>query len=176
MAQIFEQESRTFSEYLLIPNLTTERNTPDQIDLSAPICKYRKGEEESKLKINIPMVSAVMQSVSNDSLAIALARCGGMSFVFQSQSIESQCEMIRKVRADILSMDRTDVFCVSAENTCRFVLFQHYIILINKYFDRIVDAYIEIAPELDGDNNSSEFVHFSYDACCFHFYSPFSLY
>ncbi len=98
MAQIFEQESRTFSEYLLIPNLTTERNTPDQIDLSAPICKYRKGEEESKLKINIPMVSAVMQSVSNDSLAIALARCGGMSFVFQSQSIESQCEMIRKVK------------------------------------------------------------------------------
>ena len=98
MAQIFEQESRTFSEYLLIPNLTTERNTPDQIDLSAPICKYRKGEEESKLKINIPMVSAVMQSVSHDSLAIALARCGGMSFVFQSQSIESQCEMIRKVK------------------------------------------------------------------------------
>ncbi len=98
MAQIFEQESRTFSEYLLIPNLTTERNTPDQIDLSAPICKYRKGEEESKLKINIPMVSAVMQSVSNDSLAIALARCGGMSFVFQSQSVESQCEMIRKVK------------------------------------------------------------------------------
>ncbi|MBR4430621.1 MAG: IMP dehydrogenase [Clostridiales bacterium] len=98
MAQIFEQESRTFSEYLLIPNLTTERNTPDQIDLSAPICKYRKGEEESKLKINIPMVSAVMQSVSNDSLAIALARCGGMSFIFQSQSIESQCEMIRKVK------------------------------------------------------------------------------
>ncbi len=98
MAQIFEQESRTFSEYLLIPNLTTERNTPDQIDLSAPICKYRKGEEESKLKINIPMVSAVMQSVSNDSLAIALARCGGMSFIFQSQSVESQCEMIRKVK------------------------------------------------------------------------------
>ncbi|MBQ7628585.1 MAG: IMP dehydrogenase [Clostridiales bacterium] len=98
MAQIFEQESRTFSEYLLIPNLTTERNTPDQIDLSAPICKYRKGEEESKLKINIPMVSAVMQSVSNDSLAIALARCGGMSFIFQSPSIESQCEMIRKVK------------------------------------------------------------------------------
>ncbi|MCR4688663.1 MAG: IMP dehydrogenase [Saccharofermentans sp.] len=98
MAQIFEQESRTFSEYLLIPNLTTEDNTPDKIDLSAPVCKYRKGEEESRLKINIPMVSAVMQAVSDDGLAIALARCGGMSFVFQSQSVESQCEMIRKVK------------------------------------------------------------------------------
>jgi len=121
MAQIFEQESRTFSEYLLIPNLTTERNTPDQIDLSAPICKYRKGEEESKLKINIPMVSAVMQSVSNDSLAIALARCGGMSFIFQSQSVESQCEMIRKVKkykAGIVASDSN----VSPDDTLEKVL------------------------------------------------------
>ena len=98
MATIFEQESRTFSEYLLVPNLTTEKNTPDQVDLSAPVCKYRKGQEESKLKINIPVVSAVMQAVSYDGMAIALARCGGMSFIFQSQSIESQCEMIRKVK------------------------------------------------------------------------------
>ena len=98
MATIFEQESRTFSEYLLVPNLTTEKNTPDQVDLSAPICKSRKGQEESKLKINIPVVSAVMQAVSDDGMAIALARCGGMSFIFQSQSVESQCEMIRKVK------------------------------------------------------------------------------
>ena len=98
MAKIFEQESRTFSEYLLIPNLTTEDNTPDKVDLSAPICKFRKGQEESKLKINIPMVSAVMQAVSDDGLAVALARCGGMSFIFQSQSVESQCSMIRKVK------------------------------------------------------------------------------
>ncbi|MBP5774862.1 MAG: IMP dehydrogenase [Clostridiales bacterium] len=98
MAKIFEQESRTFSEYLLVPNLTTEDNTPDKVDLSAPVAKYRKGQEESRLKINIPMVSAVMQSVSDDGMAIALARCGGLSFVFQSQSIESQCDMIRKVK------------------------------------------------------------------------------
>ena len=98
MAKIFEEESRTFSEYLLVPNLTTEKNTPDQVDLSAPIAKYRKGQEESRLKINIPMVSAVMQSVSDDGLAIALARCGGMSFIFQSQSIDSQCDMIRRVK------------------------------------------------------------------------------
>ena len=121
MAMIFEQESRTFSEYLLVPNLTTERNTPDQVDLSAPICKYKKGQEESKLKINIPMVSAVMQAVSDDGMAIALARCGGMSFVFQSQSIESQCEMIRKVKkykAGIVESDSN----VSPENTLEDIL------------------------------------------------------
>ena len=121
MAMIFEQESRTFSEYLLVPNLTTERNTPDQVDLSAPICKFRKGKEESKLKINIPMVSAVMQAVSDDGMAIALARCGGMSFVFQSQSIESQCEMIRKVKkykAGIVESDSN----VSPENTLEDIL------------------------------------------------------
>ena len=98
MAKIFEQESRTFSEYLLVPNLTTEKNTPDQVDLSAPIAKYKKGKEESRLKINIPLVSAVMQAVSDDGMAIALARSGGMSFVFQSQTVESQCEMIRRVK------------------------------------------------------------------------------
>ncbi len=121
MAMIFEQESRTFSEYLLVPNLTTEKNTPDQVDLSAPICKFRKGKEESKLKINIPMVSAVMQAVSDDGMAIALARCGGMSFVFQSQSIESQCEMIRKVKkykAGIVESDSN----VSPENTLEDIL------------------------------------------------------
>ncbi len=124
MAQIFEQESRTFSEYLLIPNLTTEDNTPDKIDLSAPVCKYRKGEEESKLKINIPMVSAVMQAVSDDGLAIALARCGGMSFVFQSQSVESQCEMIRKVKkykAGIVASDSN----LSPDDTLAKVLELH---------------------------------------------------
>ncbi|SMC54749.1 IMP dehydrogenase [Oscillospiraceae bacterium] len=121
MAMIFEQESRTFSEYLLVPNLTTEKNTPDQVDLSAPVCKYKKGKEESKLKINIPMVSAVMQAVSDDGMAIALARCGGMSFVFQSQSIESQCEMIRKVKkykAGIVESDSN----VSPENTLEDIL------------------------------------------------------
>ena len=121
MAMIFEQESRTFSEYLLVPNLTTEKNTPDQVDLSAPVCKYRKGQEESKLKINIPMVSAVMQAVSDDGMAIALARCGGMSFIFQSQSIESQCEMIRKVKkykAGIVESDSN----VSPEDTLEDIL------------------------------------------------------
>ena len=124
MAKIFEQESRTFSEYLLVPNLTTEKNTPDQVDLSAPIAKYRKGQEESRLKINIPMVSAVMQAVSDDGMAIALARCGGLSFIFQSQSIESQCEMIRRVKkykAGIVESDSN----LSPEDTLEKVIELH---------------------------------------------------
>ncbi|MCR5286876.1 MAG: IMP dehydrogenase, partial [Saccharofermentans sp.] len=113
-----------FSEYLLVPNLTTEENTPDKVDLSAPVAKYKKGQEESRLKINIPMVSAVMQSVSDDGMAIALARCGGLSFVFQSQSIESQCDMIRKVKkykAGIVESDSN----LSPDDTLEKVLELH---------------------------------------------------
>ncbi|NLW11838.1 MAG: IMP dehydrogenase [Clostridiaceae bacterium] len=98
MAQIFEQESRTFSEYLLIPNLSTRECTPENVNLSTPIVKYRKGEEESRLKINVPVVSAIMQAVSDDGMAIALARSGGISFIYGSQSIESQAAMVRKVK------------------------------------------------------------------------------
>ncbi len=97
MAQIYTDISRTFNEYLLMPNLTTKSCISDSIDLSTPITKYKKGEPCS-LKINIPIVSAIMQSVSNDSLAIALSRCGGLSFIFGSQSIEKQAEMVRKVK------------------------------------------------------------------------------
>lgn len=98
MAQIFEQESRTFSEYLLIPNLTSRDCTPDNVNLSTAIVKYRKGAEESRLKTNVPVVSAVMQAVSDDGMAIALARSGGISFIFGSQSIENQTAMVRKVK------------------------------------------------------------------------------
>lgn len=98
MAMIFADESRTFSEYLLVPNLTTSENTPEKVDLSTAIVRYRKGKEEPKLRINIPLVSAVMQSVSDSGMAVALARYGGISFIFQSQPIEEQCEMVRKVK------------------------------------------------------------------------------
>lgn len=98
MAQIFEQESRTFSEYLLIPNLTSRDCTPDNVNLSTAIVKYRKGVEESRLKVNVPVVSAIMQAVSDDGMAIALARSGGISFIFGSQSIENQTAMVRKVK------------------------------------------------------------------------------
>ncbi len=97
MAQIIDDISRTFNEYLLIPGLTTKGCVPDKISLKTPLVKYRKGEKVD-LSLNVPFVSAIMQSVSDDNMAIALARNGGLSFIFGSQSIESQAEMVRKVK------------------------------------------------------------------------------
>lgn len=97
MAKVLEQISHTFGEYLLIPGLTTAECTPEKINLRTPLVKHHKGEEP-KISLNIPFVSAIMQSVSNDTLAIELARHGGLSFIFGSQAIESQAEMVRKVK------------------------------------------------------------------------------
>jgi len=98
MPTIFNETSRTFSEYLLIPNLTTEQCVPDKVNLKTPVIRYRKGEEKSPVTINIPFVSAIMQSVSGSEMAISLAKCGGLAFIFGSQSIESQADMVRKVK------------------------------------------------------------------------------
>lgn len=97
MAHIFNDISRTFNEYLLIPGLTTKDCTPDKICLKTPLVKFSKGKT-SEINLNIPFVSAIMQSVSDSNMAIALARNGGLSFVFGSQSIEEQVEMVKKVK------------------------------------------------------------------------------
>jgi len=97
MAYYFNEPSRTFSEYLLIPGYSDENCIPDKVSLKTPLVRYRKGEE-SAITMNTPMVSAIMQSVSNDTLAIALAREGGVSFIYGSQTIEAQAEMVRKVK------------------------------------------------------------------------------
>ena len=97
MAQYLNDISRTFSEYLLIPGLTTKDCTLENISLKTPLVKFRKDEAPS-ISLNIPFVSAIMQSVSDHKMAIALARNGGLSFIFGSQSIESQAEMVRKVK------------------------------------------------------------------------------
>jgi len=97
MAKIFNEVSRTFDEYLLIPNLTTRKCSPQNIDLSTSLSKHKNGDVKP-LRMNIPVVSAIMQAVSNHTLAIELARCGGLSFIFASQPIDKQCEMIRKVK------------------------------------------------------------------------------
>lgn len=95
---IFSNEiSRTFSEYLLIPGLTEQRCIPNKVDLKTPLVKFKKGEEPD-LKLNIPFVSAIMQSVSDHNMGIALARNGGLSFIYGSQTIESQSEMVTKVK------------------------------------------------------------------------------
>ena len=98
MAHYCKEPSRTFSEYLLIPGYTGPDCIPNNVDLSTPLCKYRKGKEESPITLNIPMVSAIMQSVSNDTLAIALAKEGGMSFIYGSQSIEDEAAMVARVK------------------------------------------------------------------------------
>ncbi|MDO5035434.1 MAG: IMP dehydrogenase [Porphyromonas sp.] len=97
MAIFLEQVSHTFGEYLLIPGLTTRECTPQNINLQTPLTKFSEGEEP-KIRLNIPFVSAIMQSVSNDTLAIELARNGGLSFIYGSQPISEQAEMVRRVK------------------------------------------------------------------------------
>ena len=98
MAYYYPEPSHTFSEYLLVPGYTSEECIPDRVSLKTPLVKYRKGVEEPAISLNVPLTSAVMQSVSNDTLAIALAKEGGISFIFGSQTIENQAEMVRKVK------------------------------------------------------------------------------
>ena len=110
MAYYYSEPSRTFSEYLLVPGYTSEDCIPDHVSLRTPLVKYRKGQEECPISLNIPMVSAIMQSVSNDTLAVALAKEGGLSFIYGSQSIESEAAMVRRVK------DHKAGFVVSASN------------------------------------------------------------
>ncbi len=97
MAFYYQEPSRTFSEYLLIPGYTSEECIPANVNLSTPLVKFKKGEEPS-IKLNIPMVSAIMQSVSNDTMAIALAKEGGISFIYGSQTIEDEAAMVARVK------------------------------------------------------------------------------
>ena len=97
MAKILEDISRTFNEFLLLPNLTDERCIPSNVSLKTPLVKFKKGEEP-KYYANVPMVSAIMQSVSGEKMGIALAREGGVAFIYGSQSIESQAEMVYHVK------------------------------------------------------------------------------
>ncbi|MBQ8857914.1 MAG: IMP dehydrogenase, partial [Lachnospiraceae bacterium] len=89
MAYYYSEPSHTFSEYLLVPGYSSSQCIPANVSLKTPLVKFKKGEEPA-LSLNIPLVSAVMQSVSNDTMAVALAREGGVSFIYGSQSIEAQ--------------------------------------------------------------------------------------
>lgn len=97
MAVYVEEVSRTFGEYLLIPGLTTKQCVPSNVSLRTPLVKHAAGTQAA-IELNIPFVSAIMQSVSGPELAIELARNGGLSFIFGSQPIASQAEMVRKVK------------------------------------------------------------------------------
>ena len=98
MAFYFSEPSRTFSEYLLVPGYSSAECMPANVSLRTPIVKFKKGEESS-LYANIPLVSAIMQAVSDDNMAIALAKEGGISFIYGSQTIESEAAMVARVKA-----------------------------------------------------------------------------
>ena len=99
MAYYYSEPSHTFSEYLLVPGYTSPDCIPANVSLRTPLVKYRKGQEESPLSLNIPLVSAIMQSVSNDTLAVALAKEGGISFIYGSQSVEDEAAMVARVKS-----------------------------------------------------------------------------
>ncbi len=116
MARFIDEPSRTFNEYLLIPGYSSKDCIPANVSLKTPLVKYRKGQEESPIMMNIPLVSAIMQSVSGDRLAVALAREGGISFIYGSQSIEDEAEMVRRVKTYKAGFVKSDSN-LSPENT-----------------------------------------------------------
>lgn len=99
MAYYYSEPSHTFSEYLLVPGYSSEKCIPANVSLKTPVVKYRKGEEEPAISMNIPMVSAIMQSVSGERMAVALATEGGISFIYGSQSVESEAAMVARVKS-----------------------------------------------------------------------------
>ena len=98
MAYYFEEPSRTFNEYLLVPGFSSKNCTVDNVSLKTPVTKFKKGEEPA-ITMNIPLVSAIMQAVSDDKMAIALAKEGGIAFIFGSQTVENQAAMVRRVKS-----------------------------------------------------------------------------
>ena len=116
MAIIYDEPSRTFNEYLLVPGYTGPDCVPSAVTLETPLVKFKKGEK-SEITLKIPLVSAIMQSVSNDKMAVALAQEGGISFIYCSQSIEDEAKMVAKVKKykDSLDRNRTKYKIVSEE-------------------------------------------------------------
>ena len=98
MATYITEPSHTFNEYLLIPGYSSSEHIPANVSLKTPLVKYKKGEKPA-IEMNVPMVSAIMQSVSGSELALALAKCGGVSFIYGSQTIEEEAAMVAKVKS-----------------------------------------------------------------------------
>ena len=108
MATIINEPSHTFNEYLLIPGYTPITCRSEKVSLKTPLVKYRKGEEDCPITMNIPMVSAIMQSVSGEKMAVALATEGGVSFIYGSQSIEDEAAMVARAKATKAGFVRSD--------------------------------------------------------------------
>jgi IMP dehydrogenase len=97
MAYYFKEASHTFGEYLLVPGYSSKDCIPQNVSLKTPLVKFKKGEEPL-ISMNIPLTSAIMQSVSDDKMAVALAKEGGVSFIYGSQSIENEAAMVARVK------------------------------------------------------------------------------
>ena len=98
MAYYFNEVSHTFNEYLLVPGYSSAECIPANVSLKTPLVKFKRGEEPA-ISMNIPLTSAIMQSVSGDRLAVALAREGGVSFIYGSQSIEDEAAMVERAKS-----------------------------------------------------------------------------
>ena len=107
MAFFYEEASHTFNEYLLVPGYSSAECIPTNVSLKTPLVRYKRGEEPA-ISMNIPLVSAIMQSVSGDRLAVALAQEGGVSFIYGSQSIEDEAAMVAKVKGFKAGFVRSD--------------------------------------------------------------------
>lgn len=109
MAEYFEEQSRTFNEYLLVPGYSSSECIPAAVSLKTPLVKYKKGKEDCPICLASPMISAIMQSVSDDKMAVALAKEGGMSFIYGSQTIEDEAAMVRRVKDHKAGFVESDV-------------------------------------------------------------------
>lgn len=98
MAFYFDGQSHTFDEYLLVPGYSSAHCVPSNVSLKTPVTKFKKGEDPD-IYMNIPLTSAIMQSVSDDKMAVALAKEGGISFIFGSQSIACEAEMVASAKS-----------------------------------------------------------------------------
>ena len=94
MAFYYSEPSHTFSEYLLVPGYSSAECIPSNVSLKTPLVKFKKGEEAA-ISMNIPMVSAIMQSVSGAEMAVALAKEGGISFLYGAQTVEDEAAMVK---------------------------------------------------------------------------------
>ena len=97
MAHFYSEPSHTFSEYLLVPGYTGPDCIPANVSLKTPLVKFRRGEE-SDIVLNIPLLSASMDTVTEYELAIALAREGGLGMIHKNMSIEAQAQQVDKVK------------------------------------------------------------------------------
>ncbi|MDH6603370.1 IMP dehydrogenase [Bacilli bacterium PM5-9] len=120
MAYYYDEPSRTFSEYLLVPGYSSKECTADNVSLKTPLTRFKKGETPA-ITMNTPLVSAVMQSVSGEEMGVALAKEGGVAFIFGSQSVEEQAAMVKRVKMHKAGFVTSDSN-VSPENTLADIL------------------------------------------------------